>query len=299
MLTKNAFFAVYATTAMTLLSGCADDQPKHIDIQGHRGARAHYPENSLTGFAYAATLPVGTLELDLVCNENGDVIVSHEPWFNPDICLGPDGDKLADPLNLFPLDLQTIQRCDCGSLGNPRFPQQRKMRTFKPTLAQVVDKVNSVPRPAGMPPVRFNAEIKHDATLVGTHFPAAAEAARLILAEVTRLGIADRTTIQSFSAEVMEAVHAQAPDIQTAWLMEDEITVEEALSRLSFLPAIYSPYHKLLTAEEVERAHAAEVAVIPWTVNDPERMAELLAWGVDGLITDDPGLALNALVDRR
>jgi glycerophosphoryl diester phosphodiesterase len=75
--------------------------------------------------------------------------------------------------------------------------------------------------------------------------------------------------------------------------------VEEALSRLSFRPAIYSPYHKLLTAEEVKLAHSAGVAVIPWTVNDPERMAELLAWGVDGLISDDPGLALNALVDRQ
>ena len=58
MLTKNAFFAVYATTAMTLLSGCNDNRPEGIDIQGHRGARALYPENSLTGFAYAATLPV-------------------------------------------------------------------------------------------------------------------------------------------------------------------------------------------------------------------------------------------------
>lgn len=299
MLTKNAFFAVYATTAMTLLSGCNDNRPEGIDIQGHRGARALYPENSLTGFAYAATLPVRTLELDLVCNQHGDVVVSHEPWFNPVICLGPDGDTLTEPLNLFPLDLQTIQRCDCGSLGNPRFPQQRKMQTFKPTLEQVVEKVQTVPRPAGLPPVRFNAEIKHDAELVGSHFPPAAEAARIILAEVERLGIADLTTIQSFSAEVMEAVHAQAPGMQTAWLMEDEVTVEQALSRLSFRPAIYSPYHKLLTAEEIKRAHAAGVAVIPWTVNDPERMAELLAWGVDGLISDDPGLALNALVDRQ
>jgi len=39
---------------------------------------------------------------------------------------------------------------------------------------------------------------------------------------------------------------------------------------------------------DVDRLHAAGYAVVPYTVNDPERMAELLALGVDGIISDDP-----------
>ena len=267
----------------------------HFDIQGHRGARALYPENSLPGFAFAASIPIQTLEMDLICTAAGEVLVSHEPWLNPEICLGPHGDTLKAPLNLFNWDLETIQSCDCGQLPHPRFSNQRKMSTFKPTLAQVVEKVARVPRPEGMPPVRFNAEIKHKANQVGTHHLTAAEAAQRVLSEIDRLQMTERITIQSFSANVLEAVHEQAPEISTAWLMEDSLTVVEALNLLSFLPNIYSPNHMLLSREEIAQAHAMGVAVIPWTVNDAHRMVELINWGVDGLITDDPVAALQVV----
>lgn len=281
---------------VTMMSQCHEmPEPVEFDIQGHRGARALYPENSLPGFAFASSIPIQTLELDLVCTAAGEVLVSHEPWLNPEICTGPDGDTLKAPLNLFTWDLDTIQSCDCGQLPHPKFSNQRKMSTFKPTLAQVVEKVAGVPRPEGMPPVRFNAEIKHKANLVGTHHLTAPEAAQRVLAEIDRLQITDRITIQSFSAQVLEAVHEQAPEIQTAWLMEDALTVEEALNLLSFVPNIYSPNHQLLSRDEIAHAHDMGVAVIPWTVNDPNRMVELRDWGADGLITDDPVLALQVL----
>jgi glycerophosphoryl diester phosphodiesterase len=35
--------------------------------------------------------------------------------------------------------------------------------------------------------------------------------------------------------------------------------------------------------------------VIPWTVNDADTMRKLLTWGVDGLITDYPDLAVKVL----
>ncbi|MEW5742074.1 MAG: esterase-like activity of phytase family protein [Myxococcota bacterium] len=55
---------------------------------------------------------------------------------------------------------------------------------------------------------------------------------------------------------------------------------------------IASPDHRWLESrEQVEQLHAAGFRVIPWTVNEPERMEELVAWGVDGLITDRPDLA--------
>jgi len=75
--------------------------------------------------------------------------------------------------------------------------------------------------------------------------------------------------------------------------MEEALDVEEALGLLSFCPDIYSPQHMLLTAEQVVRAHELGVKVLPWTVNDADRMSELMEWGVDGLITDDPALAMG------
>ncbi len=284
---------VFTFLTMTLI-GCG---ARTIDVQGHRGARAVLPENSIPGFLSANGIGVTTLELDVIVTAAGDVVVSHEPWLNPEICLGPGFEPLdGQPLrSLYPMALSEIQRCDCGSLGHPRFPNQDPQATVKPTLAQVVQAVARGSRPASLPPVRYNIEIKHDAAEVGVHFPTAETATRTVLGEIERLGIVERSTVQSFSASVLEAVHRANVGVTTAWLMEDEVTVAEALERLPFTPDIYSPHHVLLTPEEVALAHEAGVRVIPWTVNDAARMGELLGWGVDGLISDDPGLALQVV----
>lgn len=291
---KSTFYFPHFLMAGWLMA-CATPGGSPVDIQGHRGARARLPENSIPGFVYATELGVSTLELDLISTASGDLIVSHEPWLNPSICLGPDGAALPpdSKLSLYRLTADQIRSCDCGSLGHPRFPDQVPQPTHKPTLAEVIAAANAASRPEGAGPVQFNIEIKHEASRVGTYFPPAEEAARRAVTEIRRLGIADRTTLQSFSAEALEAVHAEAPEIRTSWLMEDELSVAEALALLTFKPDVYSPHHILLSPAEVAAAHAAGVAVVPWTVNEAGRMEELLTWGVDGLISDEPDLALK------
>ncbi len=65
----------------------------------------------------------------------------------------------------------------------------------------------------------------------------------------------------------------------------------DALAHAAGTPAC-SPDERLLSsAEQVAVLHRAGFRVVPWTVNDPARMRELVAWGVDGLITDRPDLA--------
>lgn len=281
---------------MVIAMGCKADRAV-FDVQGHRGARAVLPENSLPGFIYAAEIGVTTLELDVVVTAAGEVVVSHEPWLSAEICTGPDGEPLggAEKRSLYPMPLDELQRCDCGSHGHERFPMQRPVQTFKPTLAEVVNAVADVPRPEGLGPVAFNVEIKHEADWVGVHAPAVDVAVDRVLAAIREAGIAGRTTVQSFSAPVLEAVHAADAGVRTAWLMEHERTVEEALQMLTFRPDIYSPYHGLLTEAEVARAHDLGVTVVPWTVNEAPRMAELVGWGVDGLISDDPALLLQVV----
>ncbi len=45
----------------------------------------------------------------------------------------------------------------------------------------------------------------------------------------------------------------------------------------------------------VERAHAAGLLVNTWTIDDPERIVELAAWGTDGVVTNAPDGARAAL----
>jgi glycerophosphoryl diester phosphodiesterase len=58
---------------------------------------------------------------------------------------------------------------------------------------------------------------------------------------------------------------------------------------------VWGPDHVGLDEQQVAEAHALGLEVVPWTVNRPEDMARLIAWGVDGLITDRPDLARHVL----
>ena len=61
---------------------------------------------------------------------------------------------------------------------------------------------------------------------------------------------------------------------------------------------VWSPAFAQLSAGQIKEAQAMGLRVIPWTVNAVSQMAELIDWGVDGLITDYPD-RLRALMAER
>ena len=66
-----------------------------FDLQGHRGARGHAPENTLPGFERAIAIGVTTLELDVGVTRDGVVVIHHDRGLNPDTTRGPDGQWIA------------------------------------------------------------------------------------------------------------------------------------------------------------------------------------------------------------
>lgn len=145
--------------------------PKGFDWEAHRGCRGLLPENSVPAFLKALEFPgVVTLELDLAVSKDGQLIVSHEPWFNPAICLQPNGDsisrKTAENFLIYEMTASEVRAFDCGSIGNPRFPQQQKMKIHKPIFREVVEAVR-----ARRPDVRWNVEIKSQAAWDGVRHP--------------------------------------------------------------------------------------------------------------------------------
>ena len=65
------------------------------------------------------------------------------------------------------------------------------------------------------------------------------------------------------------------------------------LEQLGFTPAIYSPYFRLVDRELVQSVQHRGMKIIPWTVNEPGDMVNLIRMGVDGLITDYPNRAIG------
>ena len=263
-----------------------------FEIQGHRGIRGLLPENTVPGFVLSIREGSDVLEMDLCISKDGAVIVSHEPWMSHEICTTPSGDPVAEKdersHNLYQMTTAEIQSYDCGSRVHPRFPDQRPLPMHKPTLSDVVSVTETVPLLQGKNKVRYNLEIKHTAALESEFCPDADTFARIVLAEVNRLGIQNRTCIQSFSAAALEAVHEQAPEMTTAWLIASEGDVASQLAKLTFTPDIYSPNWTLLDAQNVRELQEMDIRVIPWTVNEQEDLYAVMQLGVDGIITDFP-----------
>jgi glycerophosphoryl diester phosphodiesterase len=75
----------------------ADAAHRPFDLQGHRGARGLWPENTLPGFRAAIALGVTSIELDVVLTKDSVPVVFHDLALNPHLVRGPDGQFVAAP----------------------------------------------------------------------------------------------------------------------------------------------------------------------------------------------------------
>jgi len=274
---------------------------KSFDLQGHRGARGLLPENSIPGFIHALELGVDTLEMDVVINAEGHVVVSHEPWMAANICSHPDGRPVKEEeqrsLNIYTMDDAGLASFDCGSRQHPDFPRQRVLRTSKPLLSDVFIAVNRFAETSQRPPVRFNIEIKSRPEFDGIYHPPVDEFALALYQVIRDFGLLDRSSIQSFDPRALEAVHRIDPSAASVWLISNRNSLADNLAMLSFKPTIYSPDYRLVNPQLVAQLRDLDIQLIPWTVNEPEAMRQLIEWGVDGLITDYPDTLLAVVAE--
>ncbi len=280
--------------ALALLTLPAVAQQRPPDMQGHRGGRGLMPENTIPAMRRALDLGVTTLEMDIAISQDKQVLLSHDPYMNADFVYRPDGQPLTkeagQALKIYSLPYAEIRRYDVGSHGNPKFPQQQKLRTYKPLLAEVIDSAEVYARRTHRAAPYYNIETKTTPAGDGSSHPAPDEFVRLLLAVITQKGIQSRVIIQSFDPRTLEVVHRTQPQLRTALLVENTDGLEKNLQRLSFRPSIYSPHYKLVTPALVQACHQQRLQVIPWTVNTAAEAASLFQQQVDGLITDYPDL---------
>lgn len=266
-----------------------------FDIQGHRGARGMKPENTIPAFLYALDSGVTTLELDLAVTKDKQLIVSHEPWMSSSICLNPE--KLAvnvkdeRKFNIYKMTYSEVMQWDCGSKGNEKFPLQEKMKVSKPLLVDVILAVENHIKNYTRYEVDYNIEIKSLPEGDDKFHPKPAEFSDMVYELLDQYLPMDRVVIQSFDFRVLKYWHEKYPEVRLAALVENKRTVDENLASLGFTPSIYSPYYKLLTADDIKNLHGKRVRVIPWTVNEEKDMLILKGMNVDGFITDYPNIA--------
>ena len=277
-------------------TGTKDPEP--FDWQGHRGARGEAPENTLAAMSRALQEGVKTLEMDVVLTKDSTVILSHEPWFNPEICLDAEGKEWLDSAdrNLYHYSYREIAKCDCGTKKYDRFPAQEHFFAAKPRLIDVLSEAEEASMLMNRPEPFYNIEIKSRPEWDSVYYPSLESYCEQVMAVLQKANLGKRLTIQSFDARALNYMHKQYPQVQLAYLSEDgDRSPAQQIKELGFVPNIYSCDYTLLKAAEVKQLQASGMKVVPWTVNEIEDAKRLREWGVDGIITDYPARMLSSI----
>jgi glycerophosphoryl diester phosphodiesterase len=291
---------ITAMLVLTIAASCKVQQsaqkPKELpafDSEGHRGARGLMPENTIPAMYKAIDLGVTTIEMDAHITSDKKVILSHDDHINAAFTLTPDGKEIsaeeAKKLAFYQMDYSTIRKFDVGSKYHDKFPQQEKLKVHIPLLSDLIDSVQTYITEKGKQPVFYNIETKSKASGDGKFHPEPEEFVRLLMDVIESKKITPWVIIQSFDPRTLRVLHEKYPHVRTSYLVESN-TLDNNLKELGFVPQIYSPNVKLVTADLIREAHAKGLKVIPWTVNTKEEIDRLKTLGVDGIISDYPNL---------
>jgi glycerophosphoryl diester phosphodiesterase len=249
--------------------------PQARPVVGHRGNRAHAPENTLPSFAEAVALGVDALEFDLHVSRDGVPMVFHDPTLDRTTdATGPVAARTAAEL----------QRLDAGAQFTTDGGRTRPWRGRGATIPSFDQLVESVPRTLPL--------------IVELKTPAAAAPLR---EAIRRHRIGHRVIVAGFDPAATRplrgagfALGASRPDVAALLL--------PALLRRDPGPLPYQAlcipprWHGLpLPVAALARAIGRRGGCTHvWTVNDPAQARALWRAGVHGIISDDPGAILAA-----
>ncbi|MNQ22588.1 Glycerophosphoryl diester phosphodiesterase precursor [compost metagenome] len=294
--------ALFLFTVLLTVCQCATKSQtpqKHaVEVQGHRGDRGNFPENTIPAFLSAVKKGAAVIELDVVISKDQKVVVSHETFMSAQYMSDSAGNPIAKEkehsYNLYEMTYDSIKRFDSGSRGNAGFPGQQKMKTYKPLLSEVIDSVEHYIKANRLKPVRYNIEIKSEKADYGKRQPEPEVFSAMVMKIIIEKGIEKKMNIQSFDPLLLNVFHKKYPKPAIAFLV-GEGALTENLAKLDFMPEIYSPNYKLLNKNQMDALRALKMKVIPWTVNEDAAIERMLALQVDGIITDYPEKVLKKL----
>jgi len=243
--------------------------PASPRVLAHRGFAIEAPENSMLAFAKAVSIGANYIETDVHASHDGVAVVAHDP----------DLKRVAGRnIKVEQLTMAELRRIDLGD-----------GQVFC-SLAEAMD---------AFPETRFNIDVKSAGAIMPT------------ATAVRDLGATDRVLVTSFDEARRRRIVNELPGVASSpsaqrfltALLGAKVGVSPAVRRaLRGLVAVQVPEKALglrvTTQRVIQRVHDLGLEVHVWTVNDPQRMNQLLDLGVDGIVTDRADLALEVVKSR-
>ena len=256
-------------------------------VLGHRGASAHFPENTILALRESLRAGADGVELDVMRCASGEVVVVHD-----DDLLRVSGQASGSELLVRCSTLAELRRFDLGR------------GECIPTLAEVCEELG--------PQALINVELKSaEPKRKSEHLQllrddGLASAVVQVLRRVGRLAgpahdARETTLISSFDPLQLRRFVACTAALPIGYLFHREQSpVMRNLWRtqLAMLRAVH-PQASLIDAVAMRAFRAAGLGVNTWTVDDPHEVAALCALGVDAIITNTPATVMAQLTAAR
>ncbi len=230
-------------------------------IYGHRGARAHAPENTIFAFERALQDGADGIELDVRMSRDGGLFITHD-------------DHVAFEGHDVPLALSKLTTSQAEHL---------KTRSGLP-LPTLRDALQFQSRTGAL----FNVELKGDVLAPNWMAETAAE-------QIERHG-GDRVIMSSFDPRVVRAFSKRLPEVPSALLFDQQQWLVRRLLPLDSCGAVgLHPESVTVDSALIARARKKAVVINVWTVNEASEALRLSDLGVDGIVGDDPAMLIAAL----
>jgi glycerophosphoryl diester phosphodiesterase len=227
---------------------------------GHRGAKGHAPENTMTSFNLGVELGASVVETDVHLSKDDQVVVIHDHTVDRTT----NGHGYVKDMTV-----AELQALDAGSWFDRKYAGERIL-TLAELLAWGKDRV----------PIAI--EIKNGPI----YYPGIAEKTIRLLREH---GMEYQAILISFDHFVLRQAKMIAPEIATGILYAGRLIDPVGAARSAGADALH-PNWAYVTPDLVENAHAAGLAVSPWCPNETPTLRALDKMGVDSIGTDYPDL---------
>jgi glycerophosphoryl diester phosphodiesterase len=233
-------------------------------IIAHRGGGTLAPENTLAAMRCGLAYGFRAVEFDVMLSGDGIPVLMHDPHF---------GRTVRGAGKVCETAARELRAMDAGAWFGPQFAGEPV-----PMFEQVVDfcKENRI---------WMNIEIKPSPGFEEQTGRVVAEVTKRLFAAEIAAKDASLPLFSSFSFDALLAAKSVAPEIPRGYLVD--VIPTDWLERLRTLDAVaLHTNHKKLSAGQAKAVTEAGFGLFCYTVNDPERAKEILAWGVDAFCTD-------------
>lgn len=239
---------------------------KFLNI-AHRGGGRLRPEETLPAFENALAVGADVLEFDVHATADGVIVAMHDASV----------DRTTDGTGAIKaMTFAELRALDAGHQFTPDGGATHPYRgagIVVPTLEEILD---------AFPDSYYLIEIKQtDPPIVDG-----------LLAALEQRQALERVVVASGDLDTIVAVRTAMPAVFTSLSVPEMLELNVNVGSPDYAaPAqfVHSPWD-LATAELVAFSHELGLKVHAWTVNEENRMLDLIDHGVDGIMTDDPAL---------